>query len=39
MLLKESLVVPMKRTVAPADGDRTNLVAARESSALGVSSM
>ena len=32
-------MVPMKRTVAPAEGDRTKRVAARESRSLGVSSM
>jgi hypothetical protein len=39
MSLKESRVVPMKRTVAPAEGERTKRVAARESRSLGVSSM
>lgn len=39
MLLKESRVVPMKSTVAPAEGDRTKRVAASESRSLGVSSM
>jgi hypothetical protein len=38
MLLNESRVVPMKRTVAPAEGERTKRVAARESRSLGVSS-
>lgn len=32
-------MVPIKRTVAPAEGDRTKRVAARESRSLGVSSM
>jgi hypothetical protein len=36
--LNESRVVPMKSTVAPAEGDRTKWVAARESRSLGVSS-
>lgn len=36
--LKESRVVPMKRTVAPAEGERTNFVRASESRSLGVSS-
>jgi hypothetical protein len=39
MLLNESRVVPMKRTVAPADGERTKRVAAKESRSFGVSSM
>lgn len=39
MSLKESRVVPMKSTVAPAEGERTKRVAARESRSLGVSSM
>jgi hypothetical protein len=37
--LNESRVVPMKSTVAPADGERTKRVAARESRSCGVSSM
>lgn len=37
--LKESRVVPIKRTVAPAEGERTKRVAERESRSLGVSSM
>ena len=36
--LNESRVVPMKRTVAPAEGERTNDVAAEWSRELGVSS-
>lgn len=31
--------MPMKSTVAPAEGERTKRVAARESRACGVSSM
>lgn len=38
-LLNESRVVPMKRVVAPAEGERTNVVAEREFSGSGVSSM
>ena len=30
--------MPMNRTVAPADGERTNLVADKESRSCGVSS-
>jgi hypothetical protein len=37
--LNESRVVPMKRTVAPALGERTKRAAAGESRSLGVSSM
>lgn len=38
MSLKESRVVPMKSTVAPAEGERTKRVAASESRLWGVSS-
>lgn len=37
--LKLSRVLPMKRTVAPAEGERTNCVAVREERVCGVREM